>query len=96
MTLDERTTNVKLNLVELNLLNNLMQYYKDNTSNDEFSGELKLKLSKAFYNIVRQEYRNDKRQLDNLNKKVIEQVHNEWANKHPKENLMWLINSQKD
>lgn len=96
MTLDERTTNVKLNLVELNLLNNLMQYYKDNTSNDEFSGELKLKLSQAFYNIVRQEYRNDKRQLDKINRSVIEQVHNEWANKHPKENLMWLINSQKE
>ena len=96
MNLDERTTNVKLNLIELNLLNNIMKYYKDNTSNDEFSGELKLKLSKAFYNIIRQEYRNDKRQLDKAHRSVIEQVHNEWANKHPKENLMWLINSQKD
>ncbi|ALJ30777.1 hypothetical protein APS55_00330 [Apilactobacillus kunkeei] len=85
-----RTTNVNLNFTELTLLNELMQQYIKSTQVDKRDNELKFKLSKAIYNVARQECRGDKRKIDYDNKKTIDDIMEGWANQNTKEHAKWL------
>lgn len=91
-----RTTNVNLNFTELTLLNELMQQYIKSTQVDKRDNELKFKLSKAIYNVARQEFRGDKRKIDYDNKKTIDDIMEGWTNQSTKEHAKWLKNSYKD
>lgn len=85
-----RTTNVNLNFTELTLLNELMQQYIKSTQVDKRDNELKLKLSKAIYNVARQEFRGDKRRIDYDNKKTINDIMAGWVNQSTKQHAKWL------
>lgn len=90
MHIFERTTKVNLNFSELTLMNELMQQYINSTQVDKRDNELKLKLSKALYNVVRQELHGDKRNIDNTNKKTIDDIMANWNNKSTKEKAKLL------
>lgn len=72
------------------MLNGLMQQCIDLTNGDNTNKELKLKLSKAIYNVARQEYRSDKRKSEYNNKKTIDDIMTGWVNESTKKHVKWI------
>lgn len=67
MIIYECNTDVNLDFTDLITLNAMLDCYVDSGQADAKTLELKLKLSQAIYNVVRQEYRHDKRTIKRIN-----------------------------